>query len=231
MDIEQNNDQSQSESLDKINPGGQSRSSSFFSFLWDLLKTFIVVMLVAFAIRYFVIQPFVVDGDSMLPNFINNEYLIAEKISYDFQVPRRGDIVIFRYPKNPQIIYIKRVIGLPGEVVEIKENKVFIAPSPNDQLRALTEDYLSSSVKTEALISEAEEKSPKVVLANNEFFVMGDNREHSSDSREWGVLPKANIIGRVWITVTPLDRFKLWGHISYSSVTSMTARFFAQLSQ
>lgn len=227
MDNEINKDQPQSELLDKINPGGQSRTSSFFSFLWDLVKTFIIVMLIAFAIRYFVIQPFVVDGDSMLPSFINNEYLIAEKISYDFQIPHRGDVMIFRYPKNPQIIYIKRVIGLPGEVVEIKENKVFIAQSPNDQAKPLAENYLSSSVKTEVFASEAGEKSAKIVLADNEFFVLGDNREHSSDSREWGILPRANIIGRVWITVTPLDRFKFWEHISYSDLVSVTSKFFA----
>lgn len=227
MDLEENKDQSQSETLNQINPGGQSRSSGFFSFVWDLIKTFIIVMLVAFAIRYFVIQPFVVDGDSMLPTFINNEYLIAEKISYDFQIPHRGDVVIFRYPKNPQVIYIKRVIGLPGETVEIKDNKVYVAGSPNDSEKPLTEGYLASSVKTEVFVSGDEGKNAKKILGDNEFFVLGDNREHSSDSREWGVLPRANIIGRVWITVTPLDRFKLWKHISYPDMAALTLKFFA----
>ena len=227
MDSETNTDQPQNESLNKINPGGQSRTLSFFSFFWDLVKTFIIVMLIAFAIRYFVIQPFVVDGDSMLPNFVNNEYLIAEKISYDFQTPHRGDIVIFRYPKNPQVIYIKRVIGLPGETVEIKDNKVYIAESSSGQEKILTEDYISNSTKTEVLAAQDGTQSFKVTLSDREFFVLGDNREHSSDSREWGVLPQANIIGRVWITVTPLDHFKFWSHISYPVLTSMVLKVFA----
>jgi signal peptidase I len=167
-------------------------------------------MLIAFAIRYFVIQPFVVDGDSMLPTFINNEYLIAEKVSYDFKQPSRGDVVIFRYPKNPEIIYIKRVIGLPGEQVVIKGGKVFVAESASEQPKEINEKYIPSSVKTEIFSQTGPDSELKVLLKDNEFFVLGDNRDHSSDSREWGVLPKANIIGRVWITVTPLDRFKIW---------------------
>jgi len=208
-------EQPENESLNNINPGKENRVISFLSFLFDLLKTFIVVVLIAFAIRYFVIQPFVVDGDSMLPSFVNNEYLIAEKISYDFKVPTRGDVVIFRYPKNSSVIYIKRVIGLPGETVEIKDNKVYILASADSQPKLLTEDYLAPDTKTCMYSQNETDQDFKVVLKDNEFFVMGDNREHSSDSREWGVLPRANIIGRVWITVTPLDRLKIWSRSSY----------------
>ncbi len=233
MDRENNPDQPQNESLDHINPGGENRVVSFLSFFWDLVKTFIIVMLIAFAIRYFVIQPFVVDGDSMLPNFVNNEYLIAEKISYDFKTPTRGDVVIFRYPKNPEIIYIKRVIGLPGEVVEIKDNKISIAQSADSTANILKEDYISSSIKTEVLDEGTKEQSIKTALKDNEFYVLGDNREHSSDSREWGILPRSNIVGRVWITVTPLDRFKFFGHINYPDITSLRAptSLFAGLGQ
>ena len=212
-----NTEQPQNEALSKINPGGENRASNFFSFLFDLAKTFVVVMLIAFAIRYFVIQPFVVDGDSMMPTFVNNEYLIAEKISYDFTQPSRGDIVIFRYPKNPSIIYIKRVIGLPGETVTIKDGKVYIgqvsANNPNQN--QLVETYLSPTEKTNLFDATSADQELKITLKDNEFFALGDNRDHSSDSREWGVLPRANIIGRVWLTVTPIDHFKLWGHQSY----------------
>ena len=215
--IEENEkiDQSQSESLNNINPGGNNKVISFFSFLFDLLKTFVIVALVAFAIRYFVIQPFVVDGDSMLPTFINNEYLIAEKISYDFKNPSRGDVAIFRYPKNPEIIYIKRIIGLPGETVEIKNNSVYIADSTESQAKKLSESYLSTVSKTYIYSESEKDQEYKVALKENEYFVMGDNREHSSDSREWGVLPRTNIVGRVWITVTPLENFKVWRHQIY----------------
>jgi len=208
-------DQPQGESLNNINPGGNNKVISFFSFLFDLLKTFVIVALVAFAIRYFVIQPFVVDGDSMLPTFINNEYLIAEKISYDFKNPSRGDVAIFRYPKNPEIIYIKRIIGLPGETVEIKNNSVYIADSTESQAKKLSESYLSTVSKTYIYSESEKDQEYKVALKEKEYFVMGDNREHSSDSREWGILPRANIIGRVWITVTPLENFKVWRHQIY----------------
>ena len=209
-------DQPQGESLNNINPGEENRVVSFFSFFFDLIKTFVIVMLVAFAIRYFIIQPFVVDGDSMLPNFINNEYLIAEKISYDFKPPSRGDVVIFRYPKNPEIIYIKRIIGLPGEAIEMKDGKVYIAESIDSQPKELFESYVLATTKTYVFSESEKNQEYKVALKDNEYFVLGDSREHSSDSREWGVLPRANIIGRVWLTVTPLDRFKFYGHHSYS---------------
>ncbi len=207
---------SSNETLAKIDIGENNRTASFFSFLFDLAKTFVVVMLIAFAIRYFIIQPFVVDGDSMMPTFINNEYLIAEKISYDFSQPSRGDIVIFRYPKNPSVIYIKRVIGLPGETVIIKDGKVYIAKSANAEPQELVEDYLNKSVETNYFNATSVDQELKITLKDNEFFVLGDNRDHSSDSREWGVLPRSNIIGRVWVTVTPLDHFKLWGRQQYS---------------
>jgi signal peptidase I len=210
-----NQEQPNNESLSKINPGEENRTSSFFSFLFDLVKTFVVVMLIAFAIRYFVIQPFVVDGDSMMPTFVNNEYLIAEKISYDFAEPSRGDIVIFRYPKNPSVIYIKRVIGLPGETVTIKDGGVYISSSTDATPKLLDESYLDPSVKTNLLDATTPDQQLKVTLGPDEFFVLGDNRDHSSDSRAWGILPRANIIGRVWLTVTPISKLKIWTHQSY----------------
>jgi len=107
------------------------------------------------------------------------------------------------------------VIGLPGETVEIKDNKVYILASADSQPKLLTEGYLAPDTKTCMYSQNETDQDFKVVLKDNEFFVMGDNREHSSDSREWGVLPRANIVGRVWITVTPLDRLKIWSRSSY----------------
>jgi signal peptidase I len=122
--------------------------------------------------------------------------------------------VIFRYPKNPEVIYIKRVIGLPGESIEIKNGKVFVT-SPGNQQFELAENYLSKSTKTNSYNEGQSSDEFKLQIKDKEFFVLGDNRDHSSDSREWGVLPKGNIIGRVWITVTPLDRFKFFSHEAY----------------
>lgn len=216
---EEISEQSPNEVLNTIKVGGESKTAGFLSFFFDLIKTFIVVMIIAFVIRYFVIQPFVVDGDSMLPTFVNNEYLIAEKISYDFHQPRRGDVVIFRYPKNPSVIYIKRVIGLPGESVKIVDGKIEIADYGSDQYNILEENYLSLGTKTETNLVENDQLGSgfKIVLQENEFFVLGDNRDHSSDSREWGILPRTNIIGRVWLTITPLDKLQVWGVQKYTT--------------
>lgn len=187
-------------------------AKDFLYFLWDLLKTGIVVFVIAFSIRYFLIQPFVVEGSSMLPNFINSEYLLAEKLSYAVKPPIRGDVVIFKYPKNPSVNFIKRVIGLPGETVTIENNTIKIINNSHPDGFILDESkYLPSDIKTVT-----GEKVFSMTLKDNEYFVMGDNREHSSDSREWGVLPKTNIIGRAWLIIKPLDHFGIEHRISYT---------------
>lgn len=166
----------------------------FFRAFYDILKNVIVIFLIAFGIRYFLMQPFIVDGNSMEPNFHDKEYLIVDKVSYRFKKPERGAVVVFRYPKNPSSSYIKRVVGLPGETIEIKDNQIRV----NDVL--LDEAYVS--FQTETLIKN-ETGELKLELGDNQYFVMGDNRQHSSDSREWGVLPKENIIGKSWLVVFP----------------------------
>lgn len=188
-------------------------AKDFGYFLLDLLKTGVIVFIIAFALRYFAVQPFIVDGESMMPNFVNNEYLLAEKISYSTGTPKRGDVTVFRYPKNPSVSYIKRIIGLPGETVKIENNIVTIINSSNTNGINLDEDYIPAGTLT--LASGTETGSFTATLGENEYFVMGDNRQHSSDSREWGVLPKANIIGRAWLTITPTEKFGLQKRISY----------------
>lgn len=187
----------------------------FFYFIWDLIKTGVIVFIVAFLIRYFLIQPFIVDGGSMLPNYINGEYLLAEKLSYFLSAPKRGDVVIFKYPKNPTVNYIKRVIGLPGETVEIGNNQVKIINKDHLQGVVLTESYLPKDIKTLA----GSDKIAATTVPDDGYFVMGDNREHSSDSREWGVMPEANIVGRSWLTIKPLDRFGFQRHIYYPGIS------------
>jgi len=177
-----------------------SPTNDFFGFLWDLLKTGVIVLALAFAIRYFAIQPYIVDGESMMPNYENYEYLLAEKISYWFNPPQRGDVVVFRYPGNPSINYIKRIIGLPGEKVKIENNKITIFNNASTNGEVLQESYIPQNTKTYAYSNEGK----IITLHENEYFVLGDNREHSSDSREWGVLPKANIAGRSWLSLAKL---------------------------
>lgn len=196
-------------------PVGNNPAKEFMYFLYDLLKTGIVVFVIAFCIRYFLIQPFVVEGSSMLPNYEDREYLLAEKLSYHLGNPKRGDVVIFKYPKNPTVNYIKRVIGIPGDTVTIKNNKITITNDKNPSGVTISESYIPSNVQT--LTSEKTELKVKVEDGN--YFVLGDNREHSSDSREWGLLPKTNIIGRAWLTIRPLDKFGVQKRLTYPEVS------------
>jgi signal peptidase I len=186
-------------------------AKDFFNFILDLVKTGLVVFVIAFALRYFAIQPFVVDGESMMPNFVNNEYLLAEKISYLISEPKRGDVIVFKYPKNPSVNYIKRIIGLPGETVKVEKEKIIIVSGDFPNGIILSEDYIPSDYQ----ISNRSNATTSITLGKDEFFVLGDNRQHSSDSREWGILPRANITGRAWVTLLPFDRFGLQHRKSY----------------
>ncbi len=197
-------------------PVKKDPTGDFLYFIWDLVKTGIIVFIIAFSIRYFLVQPFIVEGSSMLPNFVDKEYLLAEKLNYLIGSPRRGDVVIFRYPKNPTTNFIKRVIALPGETVEIEDSKIKIINSEHTDGIYLDESiYLASNIKT---LTSTREKFT-MTLGPDEYFVMGDNREHSSDSREWGKLPKSNIIGRAWLTLKPFNKFGTQKRISYQDLS------------
>ena len=195
----------------------------FFYFVWDLVKTGIIVFIIAFLIRYFLIQPFIVEGNSMLPNYVDQEYLLAEKLLFSFSTPKRGDVIIFKYPNNPSVNYIKRVIGLPGETVEIANNQVKIINKDHPEGIILDESYLPSNTKTLT----TDNKNFSATVSENSFFVMGDNREHSSDSREWGILPRANVLGRAWLTVKPLDRFGIQHRVDYSNLSLSIENYLA----
>lgn len=164
---------------------------------WGLIRGFDILLILGLLFKIFVIQPFIVDGASMEKNFHNNEMILVNKISYNFNAPKRGDVIIFKAPQRPEDDYIKRVIGLPGETVKISEGKIYI----NNRL--LDEYYLGSRVQTETYDNQNTYFSQ--TLGTDEYFVLGDNRGNSSDSREWGVLPKKNIIGKAWLVILPFD--------------------------
>ena len=136
----------------------------------------------------------------MLPNFQNHDYLIVDRISYSFSSPKRGDVIVLLYPKDTSQFFIKRIIGLPGETVEFSEGHVIIVNSQYPEGLTLNEPYLPSQVETFAA-------SQKVTLGSGEYFVLGDNRTASSDSRVWGILPQNDIVGRVWTRVYPFSDF------------------------
>jgi len=166
----------------------------FFNFIWEILKIVIIALLIVVPIRYFLFQPFFVKGQSMEPNFENSDYLIIDEISYRLGSPQRGEVVVFKYPQNPSQRYIKRIVGLPGETVEIEDGKVIIFNQVGSQILDES-DYLPASCQTPG--------DARVSLNEDEYFVLGDNRASSADSRSWGPLPKENIIGRVLFRAWP----------------------------
>jgi len=170
--------------------------------LKDLFTLAFLIVVVVIPIRLFIISPFVVDGESMHPTFENLDYLIVDEMIYDFSAPARGDVIVFRYPLNPSVFYIKRIIGLPGETVSITHGVVTITTAsgknlPAAQTLSLTEPYA---------VNEDATYSKSTVLGPNEYFVMGDNRPNSSDSRIWGSVPRNNIIGRVDVRLLPISK-------------------------
>lgn len=165
-------------------------------FIWEISKIIIIAIVIVVPIRYFVFQPFFVRGQSMEPNFYNGDYLIVDEISYRFGKPQRGEVVVFKYPQNPSQRYIKRIIGLPGETVGIQNGKVQIYNKEGIPQIVDESSYLPEFVQTSGDI--------RFRLDDNEYFVLGDNRQFSSDSRNWGSLPEENIIGRVFLRTWPL---------------------------
>ena len=137
----------------------------------------------------------------MYPNFHDGEYLLTDKISYRLNTPTRGDVVVFKAPRNEDYDYIKRIIGLPGETIRVQDGKVFINNI------TLEENYLPQEYVTSG--GTYWQTGKNIVLLPDEYFVLGDNRSHSSDSREWGVVPKANIVGKAFLRYWPTDRFDL----------------------
>ena len=177
---------------------------SFFVFSWDLIKVAVIALVLAGLVRYFLVQPFFVEGASMEPNFLNGQYLLIDEASYYFKEVKRGEVVVFHYPLDSSKYYIKRVIGVPGETIEIKKGKVAIYNDDNPEGFFIDESYLPRDGITNGDI--------KKKLARNEYFVLGDNRPASSDSRQWGTLPKNDIVGRVWIRAWPINEATIFGY-------------------
>ena len=158
-----------------------------FLFIFEVIKIVILALLIVIPIRYFIFQPFVIKGNSMEPNFHHGDYLIVDEISYRFKEPERGDIIVFNYPQDPSQRFIKRIIGLPGETVVIEGEKITISKGTEE--RILDEStYLPSQNYFDNV---------SLSLSEDEYFVLGDNRLASFDSRKWGSLPRNYIVGRV----------------------------------
>jgi signal peptidase I len=170
------------------------------TFFTELLKFVVIAAVIVLPVRLFIAQPFIVSGESMNPTFENGQYLIVDELTYRLEDPKRGDVVIFRYPRDPKEFFIKRIIGLPGETVRIQSGVVSVEQADGTTL-TLDEPYVKN-------IGNGRDNTYSV--GAEEYFAMGDNRPESSDSRIWGVLPKDNLIGRAFVRLLPVPSAELF---------------------
>jgi len=179
----------------------------FISSVLEVLEVALIAIVSVFLIRTFLVQPFLVSGASMEPNFSNGDYLLIDEITYKFRQPERGEVLVFRYPNNESTFFIKRAIGLPGERVVIEEGKVQVFNSENPEGLSLKEYYLQQGVETSGKVD--------VMLKEGEYFVLGDNRSASFDSRSWGVLKTKEIIGLARVRLWPISDLTAFAAPSY----------------
>ena len=160
----------------------------------EIAEIAIIALGAVFVVRNFLIQPFLVSGSSMAPNFSNGDYILIYELTYRMREPIRGEVVVFKYPKDESTYFIKRIIGLPGERVVVKNGIVKIYNSEHTDGFALSEEYLPSGLSTGG--------DSDISLGDEEYYVMGDNRQFSYDSRVWGKVPQKDVIG--------IARLRLW---------------------
>ena len=191
--------------------GVKSRKRRTLEFIWEMTKVAFISLIIILPIRYFLIQPFYVKGASMEPNFYDHEYLIIDEITYRLSEPKRGDIVVFKYPKDPKQFFIKRVIGLPGETVKIDGGIVNITPIDGDEY-VLTEQYIPDNIETRLPVS----GYGQLELGEDEYYLLGDNRDQSLDSRVFGAVKGDYIVGRTWLRGWPFTRLTVFSTPEYN---------------
>lgn len=174
----------------------KDNSSGKENLLGEIVKFVIIAIVFVIPFRILIAQPFMVNGPSMRPSFESSDYLIVDQLSYRFEEPKRSEVVIFKYPINPSKFFIKRVVGLPEETVKITNGQIYIINKENPSGFLIEEPYITYP-KIDNLT---------ITLNTDEYFVMGDNRASSSDSRSWGPLPRKNIVGKPLIRLIPLNK-------------------------
>lgn len=168
---------------------------NFSGYVVEFIETIVVFGAIFAAIYLFIAQFHKVSGNSMVPTFHNGDFLITEKVSYKMRNPQRGEIVVLKNPRDESQDFIKRIIAVPGDTIQISNNIVYVNNNP------LKENYIPSDYITRpgAFVTE----STTITVASNQYFVFGDNREHSSDSREWGPVTKEELVGRAFFRYWP----------------------------
>lgn len=187
--------------------------SSLWSTIVDIIETVVVAAAIFIVVYIFLLQPHQVKGASMEPNFHDGEYILTDKIRYRFSEPKRGEVVIFKAPTNPEVDFIKRIIALPGEKVEIKNSRIVIFNKENPDGFTLSEPY---EIMEPIAGGDYLREGKIVEVPAGSYFVLGDNRTHSFDSREWGAVPKNQIIGKAWLRYWPLSKIAIIRGITYS---------------
>ncbi len=188
---------------------------SFFELIFEMIKVLILALIIIIPVRVFLFQPFFIEGSSMDPNFHDGQYLVVSEFGYKqtkisektlikpFKSIVRQDVIVFRYPRNPSQFFIKRVIGLPGESVEVKQGKIYIYNEEHPEGFILDEKaYIGNNILTQDM--------SRRDVKQDEYYVMGDNRMNSSDSRIFGPINKDKVIGRVLLRVWPTSEFTLY---------------------
>lgn len=175
-------------------------------FFLEVIKIVVFAGITIGLVRYFLFKPFYVKGQSMEPNFFAKEYLIVDEVTYRFREPERGEVVVFRSPVSQNEFYLKRIIGLPGERVRVENNKVIV----------YNDDYPQGVVMEETYISEETPGQTMITLGESEYFVMGDNRNASFDSRRFGAIKISSIVGRTWLRGWPFTRISIFNIPNYN---------------
>jgi signal peptidase I len=180
----------------------------FFASALEVIEVALVAIGTVFLIRSFLFQPFLVSGASMVPNFSNGDYLLVDELTYHIRTPERGEVIVFRYPNDPSTYFIKRIIGLPGEKVRVQDGHVTVINKEHPNGIEIPEAYLPSTTITNG--------ATEFTLTNDQYFVLGDNRPFSFDSRSWGPLEKDHIVGLARLRLWPLADFRAFAAPAYN---------------
>lgn len=172
--------------------GEKTKKESF----WELARFALLAVIIVIPIRMFVAQPFIVSGSSMVPTFIDGDYLIVDELSYRLGEPERGDVVIFRYPNDTKKFFIKRIIGLPNDTIDVRGSEITITNEKHKNGFKLEQPYVKNSSENDIHLE----------LKSDQYYVMGDNRTASSDSRYWGPVPKNLLVGKAFLRLLPINK-------------------------